>query len=99
MTVLAGSEGFWKYEGEEPWEPEDDMPIGAGRLYLESEENCLRLHTAMGDAEVDEGCRTFRRLRDSARMETSMMQTVKGCLGESRDKFVPDVKISWLMVP
>ena len=53
------------------------MPVGAGRLDLRSEENCLRLHIAMGDAAADEGCRSVRKLRDSARMETSMMQEVK----------------------
>ena len=77
MTVLAGSEGFWKYEVEEPGEPEDDIPIGAGKLYLESKENCLRLHTAMGDAAVGEDCRRIRKLRDSARAETSMVQIAR----------------------
>lgn len=73
------------------------MPIGAGRLYLESEEKCLRLHTAIGDAAGDEGCRTIRRLRDSARMEISMAQTVKGHSDEDSVRFLPNVEISWLM--
>jgi hypothetical protein len=58
------------------------MPIGAGRLCLESKENCLRLHTAMGDVAAEEGCRMVRKLRDSARTETSMMQTLKGYSGK-----------------
>jgi hypothetical protein len=83
MTVLAGSDGFWKYDVEEPGEPEDDIPIGAGRRYLESEENSLRLHIAMGDAAaIEEGCRMVRKLRDSTRIETSMMQTLKATLGQ-----------------
>ena len=63
------------------------MPIGAGRLYLESKENCLRLHTAMGDTAVEEGCRMVRKLRDSARIETSMMQTLKTTLGNAVQEF------------
>jgi uncharacterized membrane protein YraQ (UPF0718 family) len=63
------------------------MPIGAGRLYLESKENCLRLHIAMGDAAVEEGCRMVRKLRDSARIETSMMQTLKATLGNTVQEF------------
>jgi hypothetical protein len=66
------------------------MPIGAGRLYLKPEENCLRLHTAMGDAVVDDGCRTVRKLRDSARMETSMTQTVRSYSVECRDRVLPN---------
>ena len=63
------------------------MPIGAGRLYLESKENCLRLHTAMGDAAVEEGCRMVRKLRDSARRETSMVQTLKTTLVNAVQEF------------
>ena len=83
--MFAGNEGFWKYEVDAPGEL-DDKPIGAGKLYLESEENCLRLHTAMGDVVIDEVCRTIRRLRDSARIETSMMWTVKSSSKECRNE-------------
>jgi hypothetical protein len=58
------------------------MPIGAGRLYLESKENCLRLHKAIGEVAAEEGCRMVRKLRGSARMEASMIQTLKGHSGE-----------------
>jgi hypothetical protein len=97
--VLAGSEGFWKYEVAEPWGPEDDMPIGAGKLYLESEEKCLRLHTAMGEVAGDGNCRTFRTWDDSARMEASMMQIVRGHSSEHAVRFVLNVDRSLLMVP
>jgi hypothetical protein len=52
----------------------------------------------MGDAEGDECCRIIRMLRDSVRMETSMMQTAKGHSDEYFVRPLPNVKISWLMV-
>ena len=91
--MLAGSEGFWKYEVAEPWEPEDDMPIGVGKLYRESEEKCLRLHTAMGEATADGSCRVFRKWGDSARTEASMMQIVRGHSSGYVAKFVLSVTV------
>ena len=76
--MLAGSEGFWKYDVAEPCEPDDDMPIGVGKLYLEFEVKCRRLHTAMGEATADGSCRVFRTWGNSARIEASIMQIARG---------------------
>lgn len=74
------------------------MPIGAGKLYLESEEKCLRLHTAMGEVAVDGSCRTFRKWGDSARMEASILEILRGHSSDYVARFVLNVDRSLLMV-
>jgi hypothetical protein len=74
------------------------MPIGAGKLYLESEEKCRRLHTAMGAVAVDGSWRTFRKWGDSARMEASMLEILRGHSSDYVARFVLNVDSSLLMV-
>jgi hypothetical protein len=81
MTVLAGSDCFWKYEVEDPCEPDDPMLMGAGRPNLESDEKSLRLHTAIGEVFLIEAwtraCRTDRKLRNVAWAVASILSWVR----------------------
>jgi hypothetical protein len=76
MTVFAGSDCFWKYEVEDPCEPDGPMLMGVGRPNLESDEKSLRLQTAIGEGFLIEAfiraCRTDRKLRNVARAVASI---------------------------